>query len=120
ARGRGSLPPPEALDHQPVRVDVVDADRRAEIDDRLLPRMRDVVAVDRERDPLAGDGVWRASGRVDHLEDVRAADSERRRAIRHLRSTARAANRAGGYRSPRRAAGTAYDVLGTHGVRPVS
>ena len=34
ARGRGSSAPPEALDHQPVRVDVVDALRRAEVDDR--------------------------------------------------------------------------------------
>ena len=73
ARGRGSLPPPEALDHQPVGVDVVDALRRAEIDDRAAcPPCAEVVAVDDQRDALAGHRVRRALGRVDDLDRRRA------------------------------------------------
>src|SRR4051794_17931841 len=70
-RDRGSLPPPEALDHQPVGIDVVDALRCAEIDDGAPPTVGEGVTVDDERHPLPGDRI-RGTFRAVH-DLVRAA-----------------------------------------------
>src|SRR5438270_11948830 len=74
ARGKGLLPPPEALDHQPVGIDVVDALRCTEIDDGSAATGCEVVAVDDERHPLPGDRIRGALAAVDNF--VRAAPSE--------------------------------------------
>src|SRR5213076_2977506 len=76
ARARGSSPPPEAFDHQPVGIDIVDTLGRAKIDDHRPPALREVVAVDDERDALPGDRARRALGCVDDPERARAADRE--------------------------------------------
>src|SRR5437868_9831394 len=74
ARGKRWLPPPEALDHQPVGIDVVDALRRAEIDDGAAATVREVVAVDDERHALPG---HRIRGTLAPVHDfVCAAPSE--------------------------------------------